>query len=104
MTLPRTYTREELRSKGYKVIVDHYRFVKSTFGGKITLVPFYEIQNKDLIYAKGGVTYVNIVSPEGVESQAVARCNLTDNYRRRTGVSLCLNRAMAKLELIKQND
>lgn len=76
------YTVNDLRKLGYKVFVNHYRFLdmKNTN----SLVPF----------ARGGKTFVEIHTPDGVLT-GMAFCSLEDNYNKKTGVSIAIGRALA---------
>ena len=79
-------TVKSLRQKGYKVRVLHNRRYKGKFSNE-----FEE---------KGGKTTVEIRSPEGTEISGSAKCHEKDNYNKKEGVRIALERA---LELLKKN-
>ena len=82
-------TVKELRQSGYKVKIIHFReegFTKHEFCGT------------PKILAKGGRTELLLMSPEGIQIKAEAKCSNRDNYCRRTGVAISLGRALKELE------
>ena len=95
-------TVKEFRQAGYKVRVQHVR--------KITVKPpvfnstvrelrengvHFEV--KPQISAKGGMTIIEVRSPEGQEIQEIVNCSKYDNYNRRTGINIGLERIKQKL-------
>lgn len=84
-------TVKSLRQSGYKVKIIHHRVrEKQVFSGK-----FDERMGDS---AKGGKTELLLISPEGIQVKAEAKCSPKDNYCRRTGVAICLGRALKELE------
>ena len=84
-------TVKSLRQSGYKVKIIHHRVrEKQIFSGK-----FDERMGDS---AKGGRTELFLISPEGIQVKAEAKCSPKDNYCRRTGVAICLGRALKELE------
>lgn len=57
----------------------------------------------DCVETKGGLTKVEVTSPQGRTIEAQAQCNELDNYNRRLGVKIALGRAMAKLKESESN-
>jgi hypothetical protein len=79
-------TVKSLRQSGYKVKVLHFRITD------------YSMDRFGLFDPKGGSTVIEITSPEGIQVRAEAKCSSKDNYCRRTGVAICLGRALKELE------
>jgi hypothetical protein len=81
-------TVEQLRKSGYKVRVIHTRRGKTTQrmdGGMIQTVS-----------ERGGMTVVQVRTPEGEELEGVALCSAKDNFNRRMGVRIALGRALTR--------
>lgn len=86
-------TVKELRQSGYKIKIFHNRAkcspmlldngVKTFFGD---------------VLPKGGRTELHLISPEGIEVVAEAKCSEKDNYCRKVGVAISLGRALKELE------
>lgn len=70
-------TVRDLRASGYKVRVLHQR-KWNPYG----------------ISGKGGVTTVQVRTPEGIELEGRAVCSKEDNYNKKLGVSIALGRAL----------
>jgi hypothetical protein len=83
-------TVKSLRQSGYKIRVIHHRL-----HGKGDVEKF---DWRGGILAKGGRTELFLISPEGIQVKAEAKCSPKDNYCRRTGVAICLGRALKELE------
>ena len=79
-------TVKSLRQKGYKVRVLHKRKYKNPLS--------------DNFEEKGGETILEIRTPEGTEISESARCHEKDNYNKKEGVRVALERA---LELLKKD-
>ncbi len=82
-------TVKELRQSGYKIKIIHFREKG-----------FIEHGWCDVPYplAKGGRTELLLMSPEGIQIKAEAKCSGKDNYCRKVGVAIALGRALKNLE------
>lgn len=93
------FTVEVLRHRGYKVRVTHYRF----YGNELMSRYLVELKRDMFGYevaplnVHGGATVVKVTSPEGKHAFGEAKCSMSDNYCRKTGVSVALKRAMEAL-------
>lgn len=70
-------TVKSLRQSGYKVRVNHQRKMQGE-----ELSPF------------GGLTRIEITTPEGKDLAGEAKCSTKDNYNKKIGVSIALGRAL----------
>jgi hypothetical protein len=85
-----------LRKKGWKVRVYHYREEKSHFFPSMAyLNGFYK---ERIVDPKGGRTEVSLITPDGRTSRGIAVCDKQDNYCRKEGVRIALERALKNLE------
>lgn len=82
-------TVKELRQSGYKIKVIHYRLYVDKF------------DYNEGISAKGGRTELLLMSPEGIQIKAEAKCSPKDNYCRKTGVAIALGRAVKSIKSLK---
>jgi len=108
MNLP---TIHELRKQGYKVRINHYRYVASRNPSipstkliathVAPTVPTLERLTKEdkrnrkygYVDAKGGLTEVEITAPNGGTTEVrAAQCNRKDAFNRRLGIRICLGR------------
>lgn len=95
----------ELRKAGWKIRVIHKRY----FGG-IALLSRKEatVSSWRNCLTRGGLTIVELTTPNGKNSTGEARCSKSDNFDRKKGVSIALGRAITNLEnqsfKIKLND
>lgn len=80
-------TVQELRQDGYKVRVIHNRAKAFNFKH-----PYGFIES-----SRGGMTIVELRTPEGVELRAETRCSTKDNYNKKIGVALALSRIFTNL-------
>lgn len=101
-------TVEELRKNGYKVRVGHLRKIadgivisRNDFQNTVA-ADWFSIHWPDVVLPNGGKTVVEITAPNGKTVSGQARCHEKDNYNKRAGVRLAIDRAM--IELGKQND
>lgn len=106
------WTVELLRQAGYKVRVNHYRFVKhrseydtvySMNHGKsrIELLALFTIKAlnlQDQIVSHGGLVDVEVLCPDGVEVVGRSECSAKDWYCNKIGVKIALSRALAEYE------
>lgn len=100
MSIP---TVKELRSQGYKVRVTHRRrYPNAYFGIEDENWTRYEAEkfgySPRLASLTGGYTKVEITTPEGEDLAGIAECSLKDNFCRKTGRELAIERALAKNE------
>lgn len=90
-------TVHSLRSQGFKIRVNHYRFDKTTPN---VLRPRFSFKKQDIdkseIEEKGGKTIITVTSPDGRTVEAISKCSLLDNFNRKKGVAIALGRAMKK--------
>lgn len=88
-------TVEELRRQGYKVKIFHKRLVEYQI---ITGLRYGEKRGNayasKIILPRGGKTEVHITTPYGFELVGIAKCSEDDNYCKRTGVKIALDRAL----------
>jgi len=75
---------QELRNKGYKVRVLHYRnFIeRQSFGGI-----------REYLSPKGGRTKLVIDTPTGDHFEGEAVCSSQDNYNKKLGIRIALGRS-----------
>lgn len=87
-------TVKELRQSGYKVKILHIRPLPDL------LHPPERNTNAnfEMFCPKGGRTELLLMSPEGIQIKAEAKCSPKDNYCRKTGVAISLGRALKELE------
>jgi hypothetical protein len=89
-------TVKSLRQKGYKIYLNHYRINKAN--KKLTpLYAFQMTQNQNLIDARGGLTKMELTSPEGIKVRVESKCSKHDAFNKKVANSICLGRALKKL-------
>lgn len=100
-------TINSLKEKGYKVYVSHKRyFCEQVFNKNMEPVQAYVLRNMSQVdrdikknaHPVGGMTCVSIVSPDGDVKTGCAQCCLKDNYNKKLGVQIALNRIFTHLE------
>ena len=92
----------ELRLKGYRVRVTHFRF-EQWLDRYSTIVLRHQGEIKDGIelmlpvrfWPFGGETHVEIICPDGSRLYGEAKCSMKDNYNKKLGVKIALGRALA---------
>ncbi len=84
-----------LRKKGWKVRVYHYREEKEILF-KVSHTAYYT--KETILDPKGGRTEVSLITPDGRTSKGIAVCDKQDNYCRKEGVRIALERALKNLE------
>jgi len=90
-------TIKQLRREGWKVKVNHYRFVKEK-ESNIMWAP-YKVRELGLTFdPRGGSTIIEIESPDGRTSHGASLCSRNDNFNRRIGVRIALGRALDQME------
>ncbi len=92
-------TVETLRKNKYKVRVIHRRYYKKDnvslllsekdYAATKEHCPGFELQ------LKGGLTIVNVRTPDGQEKNGVSICHGIDNFCRKTGLNIAISRALA---------
>lgn len=75
-------TIHDLRKNGYKVRVLHHRKHDNRILGAVK--------------AKGGMTIVQITTPDGQDLEGRARCSNKDLYNKKLGVKVAVGRALYK--------
>jgi hypothetical protein len=81
-------TVKQLRQSGYKVRVLHTRNYK--------LTKRVDGDSKELC-AKGGITTIEITTPNGKNVTGVAHCSDCDSYNKRLGVRIAVGRALSQV-------
>jgi hypothetical protein len=91
-----------LRCAGVKVRVRHYRIAIKHGTGRIDydptiLSPVTRMNRKDylVIGPRGGRTEVNLLFPDGKTYTGIANCSVEDQFNRREGIRIALERALA---------
>lgn len=92
-------TIEQLRKSGNKVKIHHYRHVKQDDGEITKFVPLIDIQNRSKVLSCGGVTKLEITTPDKKEYRGQAGCVITDQFSYKKGVLI----ALGKLEEVKNS-
>ena len=82
---------KQLRQTGYKVRVMHER---DTF--KVQTISGY----RSFYNARGGSTTIQITTPEGITIEGKSRCSEKENFCRKTGNIIAMERAFEKLNKI----
>ncbi len=86
-----------LRKAGYKIRVMHNRYVGDA------MIPEKEIKQRGWQpESRGGLTTIQLTTPEGKEFEAQAFCNTVDNFNRKISHKICLGR-IAKLLSLEEN-
>lgn len=83
-------TVEQLKSQGYRVDIRYTRYDKPTSVG------FMHFSGKPLFV--NAVTRATLVTPEGEELSGIAFCGAGDNFCRRSGRTIAINRALNHCE------
>lgn len=95
----------ELRQQGYKVRVGHKRYQYTGIGpAGCSLVFRKDYEVSESVYGmaaipwqplpKGGLTVVEITTPEGETLTGVAECSVKDQFNRKIGLNIALGRAL----------
>lgn len=89
---------KSLKAKGYQVYGSHSRYYKDYKLGKVSYVLMPNAEAKILgalptALARGGVSRVHIVTPDGKEYVGESRCCMSDNFNRKLGFTNALRRA-----------
>lgn len=97
----------DLRRAGYKIRILHSRYVaiKSEINQEEYYLDLQSIKtirerdgNLSRVMSKGGKTEIHVTAPDGRNSEAVARCNLSDAFDRRLALKIGIGRALKCLE------
>ncbi len=102
-------TIEELRRAGYKVTVNHYRYpqvANPDMSNSQVKKLECEMDNAHFLQESGaglspfgGETIVELVTPSGmIAITAISRCNIKDNFNKKMGIKIALNRALSQLQ------
>ena len=87
---------KELRQAGYKVRVNHFRYHGVT--GCLHPAHFFRESAHPMsrcwISPKGGLTEVEIRTPDGKELKGKAECSRKDTFNRKLGLTIAVNRAL----------
>lgn len=93
---------QSLREQGNKVRVKHCRKYKSLPGEYLTRGQYETATNilqkspyGKTVSPKGGMTVVQITTPEGEELEGIAVCSDRDSYNRKKGLAIALGRAIS---------
>ena len=90
-----------LRKNGYRVRINHRRRYFDRANKRYVFLTDYEKSLSPMSGVppepKGGITIINLTTPEGDELHGEAECSVKDCYDRKLGVSLALARAMELL-------
>lgn len=100
-------TVEQLRNQGLKVYVRHGRYydVNNHLVGPFTRMQAEQSHMDRTIFPRGGVTDVEIYSPEGeLLTAGHAVCSLNDQYSKRLGRQIAMGRALSQLPLHSAED
>lgn len=87
----------ELRRKGYKVQINHWRYLQGKQGKSHGLVRSFEYPYNQRT-AKGGETTATVSAPDGTVRTGAAKCSKNDTYCRAIGVNIALGRALKEIE------
>jgi len=90
-------TVHQLRKEGYKVSVNHRRRYFDTINKRWVYLTGYEYSLLNNQYlngpsAVGGYTYISVTDPNGNESTAESRCSNKENFCKKAGVKIALER------------
>lgn len=80
-------TVQELRNKGYKVKVLHFRNQVPRRKSPSITSSYLMIDSP-----KGGITKVIVDSPTGQHYEGEAKCSVKDNYNKKLGVKIAIGR------------
>ena len=88
----------KLRKEGWKIHIEHLRKVvgRDREDGIIPLFARHEIptETRD---PRGGITVVEIISPNGFSAEGQADCSLKENFNHKKANNIAIGRAMKKL-------
>ena len=95
MTTPTKITVHSLRKSGYKVHINHYRYIDNP-NEEHNLTSYFHIRNEkwqDRVQVKGGLTTVEILDKDLKPLHMVeARCSKKDAFCRKVALDICLGR------------
>ena len=81
----------QLRKQGYKIRVIHFRLPGPQPIQKLR-------ESKTPPESKGGITRIELTTPDGKDYQAEAKCSKQDSFNRRIGNQICLGRIFKQIE------
>src|SRR6185436_18789161 len=96
-------TVHQLRKDGYKLRINHSRFVSVSHG----CYPIFEIRKikeqfpsiKPVFNPRGGSTEILLTTPDQKQYRGVSNCSLSDNFNYKIGVKVALGRLVEVKEL-----
>jgi hypothetical protein len=87
----------QLRKDGYQIRILHYRVSNDKPLNEFNLV-HSSLVSGDQVYSHGGLTIAQVKHKDGRETEGQARCSIKDNFNRKLGVKIALNRAFINAE------
>jgi hypothetical protein len=112
-------TVEQLRKAGHKVRIIHQRYkfqdikkveklmAKGTKLRDLPKIPSYprrEIIDSNDISAKGGLTIIELTTPQRLNYRAEAACFIKDSFNRKLAVKICLGRIIRDMIAFNAQD
>ncbi len=82
---------QSLRKNGWKVFVDHHRYVENKMVPMGTIPP----GSRQVFSPRGGCTDVVLTSPDGETFMGNAHCSRKDNFDRKLGLGIAIGRALS---------
>lgn len=87
---------QEIREKGYKVYVNHYRYIKDS-GYIPQQAPQYMSKQFDFL-PNGGRTELLIKKDNEVVAKTEAHCCLKDPFNKKLGLNICMGRLLKDVQ------
>ena len=84
---------KQLREKGVKIRVAHLRPLEGRSVHSSALYPKHELWEGEKHNTRGGLTRV-VLDFEGIRVEGQAVCSMKDNFCKRLGLTIALNRAL----------
>lgn len=84
-----------LRKNGFKIRVRHTRLMEWELSNPNLPKQFFPVLR---LSARGGSTTVEVTTPRGQTTKAEARCSNKENFNRKRGLYLALDRAVQKID------
>lgn len=96
-----TKTVQSLRQEGYRVRVQHSRYLRN--GALIPMREYYtkftkEERESHPIDPRGGFTFIELETPDGKDIKTRADCSQKDNFNYEMGRRIALGRAFSLLD------
>ena len=93
-------TIHQLRKSGYKVRINHLRYVSDYLISKREIDKYNDERQLNLSMKnadpKGGYTTIEITTPMGENFKSEAACSKKDSFNRRIALQICLGRLAKK--------